>query len=48
VKQVTDRMMAAIVDCVARAREIYPTDGAQDDQWWWRDPDSAGLHRRSA
>jgi 1-acyl-sn-glycerol-3-phosphate acyltransferase len=48
VKQVTDRMMAAIVDCVARAREIYPTDGAQDDQWWWRDPDTAGLHRRSA
>ena len=48
VKQTTDRMMAAIVECVARAREIYPTDGASGEQWWWRDPESAGLHRRSA
>jgi 1-acyl-sn-glycerol-3-phosphate acyltransferase len=48
VKQVTERMMAAIVDCVARAREIYPAQSASDDQWWWRDPETAGLHRRSA
>jgi 1-acyl-sn-glycerol-3-phosphate acyltransferase len=47
VKQVTERMMDAIVDCVARAREIYPADAA-GDQWWWRDPDSANAHRRSA
>jgi 1-acyl-sn-glycerol-3-phosphate acyltransferase len=48
VKQVTDRMMAAIVECVARAREIYPSEGAHDDEWWWRGPDSAGAHRRTA
>jgi 1-acyl-sn-glycerol-3-phosphate acyltransferase len=48
VKQTTDRMMAAIVECVARAREIYPADGAQQDQWWWRGPETAATHRRSA
>jgi 1-acyl-sn-glycerol-3-phosphate acyltransferase len=48
VKQTTDRMMAAIVDCVARARELYPSGAADEHQWWWRDPDSAGVHRRTA
>ena len=47
VKQTTDRMMDAIVTCVARARELYPK-GAGEDQWWWRDPGTAGAHRRSA
>ena len=46
VKLTTDRMMAAIVDCVARARELYPDGDPQD--WWWRDPGTAGAHRRSA
>jgi 1-acyl-sn-glycerol-3-phosphate acyltransferase len=49
VKQVTDRMMAAIVDCVARARELYPAEHPSDtDPWWWRGPESAAIHRRSA
>jgi 1-acyl-sn-glycerol-3-phosphate acyltransferase len=49
VKRATDRMMAAIVECVARAREIYPPRaGAGADPWWWRDPESADAHRRSA
>ena len=48
-KQVTDRMMAAIVECVARAREIYPRPtGSDEDQWWWRDPETANTHRRTA
>jgi 1-acyl-sn-glycerol-3-phosphate acyltransferase len=49
VKETTDRMMAAIVACVARAREIYPaTRGPGGDPWWWRDPETADAHRRSA
>jgi 1-acyl-sn-glycerol-3-phosphate acyltransferase len=48
VKETTDRMMAAIVECVARAREIYPAPGASEDQWWWRGPDTADTHRRTA
>jgi hypothetical protein len=49
VKQVTDRMMVAIIECVARAREIYPSpSGADRDLWWWRDPGTADAHRRSA
>jgi 1-acyl-sn-glycerol-3-phosphate acyltransferase len=50
VKHVTDRMMAAIVECVARAREIYPPLAARagDDPWWWRDPQTANTHRRTA
>jgi len=47
VKQTTDRLMAAIVACVARARELYPETGATDE-WWWRDPGTAGAHRRTA
>jgi hypothetical protein len=48
VKQTTDRVMAAIVECVARARELYPAQPGGDDAWWWRGPESAGAHRRSA
>ena len=48
VKQTTDRMMAAIVSCVARARELYPNAAADHEQWWWRGPDTAGAHRRTA
>ena len=48
VKHVTDRMMAAIVECVARAREIYPRPAESDDLWWWRDPETANAHRRTA
>jgi len=49
VKQVTDRMMGAIVECVARAREIYPArETPGEDPWWWRDPETASAHRRSA
>ena len=48
VKQTTDRMMAAIVSCVARARELYPNTAADQEQWWWRGPDTAGAHRRTA
>ena len=47
VKQTTDRMMAAIVECVARARELYPPRGPGEVPWWWRDPDTADAHRRT-
>jgi 1-acyl-sn-glycerol-3-phosphate acyltransferase len=48
VKHVTERMMAAIVTCVARAREIYPPRAEGDQPWWWRDPETANAHRRTA
>ncbi len=45
----TRRIMDAITRCVARAREIYPQrPGADDDAWWWRDPETATAHRRPA
>jgi 1-acyl-sn-glycerol-3-phosphate acyltransferase len=45
VKQGTHRVMDAIAECVARAREIYPQRPASDDDaWWWRDPSTAGVH----
>jgi len=38
----TDRLMAAIAACVARAREVYPQrPGAGEDDWWWREPGTA-------
>jgi 1-acyl-sn-glycerol-3-phosphate acyltransferase len=49
VKDGTHRIMAAIVECVARAREVYPQrPDPGDDAWWWRDPQTAGAHRREA
>jgi 1-acyl-sn-glycerol-3-phosphate acyltransferase len=44
VHEATDRVMDAIVRCVARAREIYPQrPAAGDDDWWVRSPASAQL-----
>jgi 1-acyl-sn-glycerol-3-phosphate acyltransferase len=38
----TDRMMAAIAACVARARELYPqVPVSGDDDWWVRGPETA-------
>ncbi len=49
VKAATDRIMGAICECVARARELYPERPAPgSDPWWWREPGTAGAHRRSA
>jgi len=48
VKQTTDRMMAGIVECVARARELYASRGPGEVPWWWRDPETADVHRRTA
>ena len=49
VRSATDRLMERITTCVARARAIYPQRPAPgDDAWWWRDPESAGIHQRSA
>jgi 1-acyl-sn-glycerol-3-phosphate acyltransferase len=40
----TDRVMDAIVRCVARARALYPQQPAPgDDAWWVRAPDTAVL-----
>jgi 1-acyl-sn-glycerol-3-phosphate acyltransferase len=42
VRVATDRIMAGIVECVGRAREIYPqTPGAGEDDWWVRAPETA-------
>ena len=49
VRDATDQIMNAITECVARARALYPQrpDPSEDD-WWWRDPETAGAHRRTA
>ena len=47
VKETTDRLMIAMVECVARARELYASPPG-DFPWWWRDPGTAGAHRRTA
>ncbi len=47
----TDRVMAAIVTCVRRAREIYPQRPAPgEDDWWVRRPETALVRpaKRSA
>jgi 1-acyl-sn-glycerol-3-phosphate acyltransferase len=41
IRDATNRIMAAICACVARAREIYPQRPVPGDEWWWREPDSA-------
>lgn len=42
VKAATNRVMAEISACVARARALYPERPAPGaDAWWWRDPESA-------
>jgi 1-acyl-sn-glycerol-3-phosphate acyltransferase len=43
IKEATDRIMAAICECVQRAREIYPQRPEPGDEWWWRDPHTAVL-----
>lgn len=44
----TDRIMAAVVDCVATARRIYPqAPRRRDDGWWVRAADTAVLHPTS-
>jgi 1-acyl-sn-glycerol-3-phosphate acyltransferase len=45
--EATDRVMAAIATCVARARAIYPQHPAPgEDDWWVRSPETA--HPRPA
>jgi len=40
----TDRIMAAVAECVATARAIYPqVPGDGEDPWWVRGPDSASM-----
>ncbi len=42
--EATDRIMAAVVDCVATARRVYPqVPRRRDDGWWVRDADTAVL-----
>jgi 1-acyl-sn-glycerol-3-phosphate acyltransferase len=44
----TDRIMAAIAACVARAREIYPQRAQPgDDDWWVRGPETARVRAAS-
>src|SRR5262249_21795771 len=49
VKVMAARVMDAITQCVARCRTIYPQRPKPgEDPWWWRDPESATVHHRSA
>jgi 1-acyl-sn-glycerol-3-phosphate acyltransferase len=48
VKDATDRIMAAIAACVARARAIYPQRPEAGDDWWWREPSTAVLRSARA
>jgi len=46
--EAADRIMAAICDCVADARRIYPQrPRGRDDGWWVRTPETAVLQRAS-
>jgi 1-acyl-sn-glycerol-3-phosphate acyltransferase len=48
VRDATDRVMEAVVRCVARARAIYPqTPGPGDDAWWVRAPETAVVRPAS-
>jgi 1-acyl-sn-glycerol-3-phosphate acyltransferase len=47
VRAATDRIMAAIAGCVARARTLYPQRPAPGEgDWWVRRPDTATRPRR--
>jgi 1-acyl-sn-glycerol-3-phosphate acyltransferase len=49
VKIATVRIMDAVTACVARARAVYPERPSPgEDPWWWRGPETADKHRRSA
>jgi 1-acyl-sn-glycerol-3-phosphate acyltransferase len=49
VRTATDRVMSAIVECVRRAREIYPQrPRAGEDGWWVRSPATAKLRPSDA
>jgi 1-acyl-sn-glycerol-3-phosphate acyltransferase len=49
VKVMAARVMDAITQCVARCRTIYPQRPKPgEDPWWWREPESATVHQRSA
>jgi 1-acyl-sn-glycerol-3-phosphate acyltransferase len=44
VSDATHRIMSAIAECVARAREIYPQHAAPgEDDWWERSPETARV-----
>jgi 1-acyl-sn-glycerol-3-phosphate acyltransferase len=44
----TDRVMAAIASCVARARELYPQPPQPGEGTWWvRSPETAVVRGRS-
>jgi 1-acyl-sn-glycerol-3-phosphate acyltransferase len=46
VYEATDRIMAAIATCVARARAVYPQrPGEGEDDWWVRSPETAVARR---
>jgi 1-acyl-sn-glycerol-3-phosphate acyltransferase len=46
IADVADRIMAAICDCVAEARRIYPQrPRGRDDGWWVRGPETAVPQR---
>jgi 1-acyl-sn-glycerol-3-phosphate acyltransferase len=48
-KAATERIMHAISECVARAREIYPQQPeVGDDAWWARGPETAFAHHGDA
>jgi 1-acyl-sn-glycerol-3-phosphate acyltransferase len=43
-REATDRIMAAVCECVRRARVIYPqTPHSAGDSWWVRSPDEVRL-----
>jgi 1-acyl-sn-glycerol-3-phosphate acyltransferase len=47
IRDATDRIMAEIATCVARARELYPQRPAPgDDDWWVRGPETAVPRER--
>ena len=46
VKDFTARLMGAVSECVARAREIYPQEPKPgEDAWWCRAPETVRAHQ---